>query len=758
MECSLRPDAHFQSRKDLQYGACHDSGYLDSGYSPKMDSGDKFALSKCFSSDGFHETPKENLSQKCEPLSPRKNRLKEGVRSPQKDILKERPLQNGWCETPKVSKRDPSLRRRLLMSKSEGKTADNTKIPCAKRTDSSVNVRTDRCSNVVFDSPDAFTIAALATSTLNPEDVLLSSRKRRLLFPLVKTSTLEDGKCNTTSLPLFERKASAASLSDADLEESIISSDRLSTEMSETPRCSRLTPSVKENFQTPVNNNVAADLSDSLSVLSTPFSTPTHKHDHDTPSSTPTHKHCDHDTPSSTPTHKHCDHDTPSSTPTHKHCDHDTPSSTPTLKHCDHDTPSSTPTLKHCDHDTPSSTPTLKHCDRSVSEDSGFSSLALDKSQDSTVDNDGSFQELLLPSGSSRCKETPSRLAEMKRRSRLERQRRLSTLREGGSQSEGDRDVRALAAHRTHHREKNLTSQAHLERSIFKEDDRDVFLDVTPPKTATVKLEDLSLTPALQMIQALSQRTSGMLLEQTSMEELLRASEKEAFRTTMPLAGLIGRKMGLGKVDIFTELKKKNLRHILAMILNQLSSEDVYRVGQVSDSWNEIVVQNKMSDRRRRHYLRDAKAALELGSAVHVPDAETRLTLLSRSALKSVQAQSRTPSSRPCGTPQSATGTGSLTPVQHNSASKQDMFVQVAKTLFSDECLKPCPRCRHPARCHSVKMEGVCSRVDCGFQFCTGCLCAFHGSKECVSVSAMRRSKKDVLPGSAQSKRNVRRL
>ncbi|CAB1321366.1 unnamed protein product [Coregonus sp. 'balchen'] len=537
MECSLRPDAHFQSRKDLQYGACHDSGYLDSGYSPKMESGDKFALSKCFSSDGFHEMPKENLSQKCEPLSPRKNRLKEGVRSPQKDILKEQPLQNGWCETPKVSKRGPSLRRRLLMSKSEGKTAGNTKTPCAKRTDSSVNVRTDRCSNVVFDSPDAFTIGDLATSTLKPEDMLLSSRKRRLLFSLVKTSTLEDGKCNTTSLPLFERKASAASLSDADLEESIISSDRLSTEMLETPRYSRLTPSVKENFQTPVNNNVAANLSDSLSVLSTPSSTPTHKHDHDTPSSTPTHKHYDHDTPSSTPTHK------------------------------------------HYDHDTPSSTPTLKHCDRSVSEDSGFSSLALDKSQDSTVDNDGSFQELLLPSGSSRCKETPSRLAEMKRRSRLERQRRLSTLREGGSQSEGDRDVRALAAHRTHHREKNLTSQAHLERSIFKEDDSDVFLDVTPPKTATVKLEDLSFTPALQMVQALAQKTSGMLLEQTSLEELLRASEKEAFRTTMPLAGLIGRKMGLGKV---------------------------------SDSWNEIVVQNKMSNCRRRHYLMDVKAALEV--------------------------------------------------------------------------------------------------------------------------------------------------
>lgn len=82
---------------------------------------------------------------------------------------------------------------------------------------------------------------------------------------------------------------------------------------------------------------------------------------------------------------------------------------------------------------------------------------------------------------------------------------------------------------------------------------------------------------------------------------------------------------------------------------------------------------------------------------------------------------------------------------------------QVAKTLFNDECLKPCPRCQHPARCHSVKGEGVCSRADCGFQFCTTCLCAFHGSRECGSKSVGRRKDK-LLPGSSQSKRNIRRL
>uniref|UniRef100_A0AAZ3SRT6 Uncharacterized protein n=1 Tax=Oncorhynchus tshawytscha TaxID=74940 RepID=A0AAZ3SRT6_ONCTS len=384
MEHCLKPDVNFHNLKDLQCGACQDSGYLDSGYSSKIESGEDFDLSKCLSSDGYHETPKENVSQRCEPLSPRKNRRQAGVRSPQRDALKEQPVKNGWCETPKLSRREPLLRRRLLVSK----TADETETPRTKKTDSSSNERTEHGSNVVFDSPDAFTIGALASSTLNPEDVLLSGRKLRLLFSLVKTSTLEDGKCNMANVTLFERKVSATSV----------------------------------------------------------LSTPTPKYHFDTPSSTPT----------------------------------------------------------------------RKLYDRSMSEDSGFSSLALDKSQDSTVDNDGSFQELLLlSSGSSRCKETPSR-------SRLERQRRLSTLREGGSQSEGDRDVRNLA-----------------------DDDSDVFPDVTPPKTTTTaKLEDLSFTPALQMVRALSQRTSRMLLERTSLEELLRVSEKEAFRTTMPLAGLIGRKMG----------------------------------------------------------------------------------------------------------------------------------------------------------------------------------------------------------------------
>lgn len=182
--------------------------------------------------------------------------------------------------------------------------------------------------------------------------------------------------------------------------------------------------------------------------------------------------------------------------------------------------------------ETPTLTPAL--------EDSGFSSLGLDKSHDSSVDHDGSFQELVLPTGS--C-------GRDKRRSRLERQRRLSTLREGGSQSEdGPREPRT-------------SGEPHKD---------EVFFDGTPLSAATLKMQDLSLTPALQAVHAISRRSA----RDHSLEELLRDGP---VRTSLPLSGLIGRKMGLDKVDVISELRMRNLRHVLAVILSLLSAADIYR-------------------------------------------------------------------------------------------------------------------------------------------------------------------------------------
>uniref|UniRef100_A0A667ZIW3 F-box protein 43 n=1 Tax=Myripristis murdjan TaxID=586833 RepID=A0A667ZIW3_9TELE len=600
MNCTPDLDVYPESCKNqLCYGVSFDSGYSGLFNSPRSASGTKYNPRWSLSSEEFNETPKENLQLS---VTPKKERTKEPVRSLDKDFRGlQQPLTVGWCETPKLTKRDATLRRRLLTCKSvtDVKT-DSTRSPyTTKRTECSCSVGSELCFSACFDSPDTVILGTLASSTLKSElDVPLSGGKRRLLFSQVRTSTLQDGKHNSRDLSSFERKDS---LSDTYLNESIISSEQLTTE---TPCLRKLLPAL------------------------------------------------------------------------------------------------------------------------SVSEDSGFSSLTLDKSQDSSVDHDGSFQELLLSASKGNC-ETPNP-AEIKRRSRLQRQHRLSTLKEGGSQSEEDI------------------------RNISQVCTDDVFGDNATPLSATSgKLVNLSLTPALQLVHAMCQRKAQMLLDQSpSLEEQLKSAASLAetpvtLKTTMPLSGLIGRKMGLGQVDILTELKKRNLRHILAVILGQLSSEDVYSVGQVCKSWNEIIQQDKQASHRRRLHLNEVEAALELGGAVHVPDAETRLTLLRRSVLKSVQAQSRTSSY--------------CTPQKNKTISL--LSNQIAKTLFNDECLKACPRCQHPARCHSVKREAVCSRIDCSFQFCTACLCAFHGSRECGSHSAIRRNKKDtLLPGSAQSKRNLRRL
>ncbi|XP_077577084.1 F-box only protein 43 [Stigmatopora nigra] len=430
---------------------------------------------------------------------------------------------------------------------------------------------------------------------------------------------------------------------------------------------------------------------------------------------------------------------------------------------------------------TPSSMHTPR-CIRFLREDSGFSSL--DKSQDYSVDHDGSFQELLL-SASKRNSETPN-MTDTKRRSRLQRQKRLSTLEEGGSLSDEDQSDRKYQHSHTSNNEVfkqtprkilsvrciNTISEA-LESASqsYTTPLREAMPDKNPPsstpsvKTNTTpkptKTDNLSLTPALQLIHNLCEQRTKMLSSQSpSLKVHLRtiaalAETPTMFGTSMPLAGLIGRKMGLDQVDILTELRKKNLRHILAVIFSHLSAECIYRCGQVCKDWNDIIQNDKQAHLKREIYCGAVTGALELFGNGYLANAENRMALHQRSALKTVQVESSTPT---YSTPQSGSRSLQSSTLPLGSSSKRDKFIDVAKTLFKHECLRECPCCQHPAKCHIVKGEGVCTRADCAFRFCTACLCTFHGSKECRSQSAGRRKIDRLLPGSAQSKRNIRRL
>ncbi|KAI5618327.1 F-box only protein 43 [Silurus asotus] len=492
------------------------------------------------------DTQKENLSS-----SQRRGRDSQYLSHPQ------------WCETPKLTKKDVSLRRRILASKSftDMKMSVSRTLGCR-----------DACTQEEAESPDGLLSGPLSYSTLRSDAGALLCMKRRLMFSQAVTSTLEDGK-DEASPPLSE----------PDLDESIISG----LLPSETPEMQR----GREGFQTPMTR-LAADLSESLSVLSTPSHTPL--------------------------------------------------------------------------------------SGLNMSEDSGFGSLRLDGLEDGG--DDCSFQE-----GASRVT-----LGRDHRRSRLDHQRRLSTLREG---SQSDDEVKGQC----------MNGQGlKLEEEVFAE---------TPPLRVTQ--HDLSLTPALQAMEALSRSFTLSHDLERSISTCLNLSHDldHPITTHLPLSHLIGRKMGLGK--------------------------------------------DRKANRRRRMYEREQKRVLEMGGAARVVDAETRLTLACRSALGSVQAQAKTPSAHTL-TP-ATNGTHAHTP----PSIKRQQFLQVAKTLFSDECLRPCPRCERPARCNSVKAEGVCSWSECVFHFCTSCLRTYHGSADCTRLPNMhshRKGRSQLLPGSAQSKRNVKRL
>uniref|UniRef100_G1PBN5 F-box only protein 43 n=1 Tax=Myotis lucifugus TaxID=59463 RepID=G1PBN5_MYOLU len=381
----------------------------------------------------------------------------------------------------------------------------------------------------------------------------------------------------------------------------------------------------------------------------------------------------------------------------------------------------------------------------STPEDSGFNSLCLDKSEDSLSDQESSFQELLQKhKGTLKVEDT------IRRSRRLGRLRRLSTLREQGSQSETEEESQTI------HSESEITPAASSDISESQPSSD------SQSEELILGFNNLSNTPALQLVHELFMKNKKRRFQQSGTREFLEDRDEAKIAVLQcVLAGLIGKKMGIEKLDILTELKYRNLKHILAVVLDSLSAESLCSVWSVSRNWREIIVQNKKANQRRRFYLTqlktDAKQAI-----LNVQDAATRFQLSNRSALRSVQAQARTPSSQKEQVSTFSPWGEVLTPIASSSIidshSKQEEYVRVAKTLFTDEALKPCPRCQSPAKYQPYKKRGLCSRRACGFDFCVLCLCAYHGSEECSRRAARPRNRKDPLPGSAQSKRNLKRL
>ncbi|KFQ07258.1 F-box only protein 43 [Leptosomus discolor] len=553
-----------------------------------------------------------------------------------------------FFETPKVSRKGSSLRRRLLLSKT---VRAGTAVGCCERQASSSGSSRKKLFSRVLSSEE---LSQTASDSPKPEGFNPDCPKRRLSFSQQRTSTLDESKCRDPLLLepecLSPIQCKDVIVSNAnEFNESAFLS--VSDGLLRTPTCSALPEANEGKFLTSINSLVEN------------FN------------------------------------------------------------------------FELCDTNSPPGK-LASYTDLSTPEDSGYNSLHLDKSGESLSDHDGSFQELFQ-----KCKEG-SKILDGKRKTRkLERVRRLSTLREQGSQSETE----------DHHGSPSTSACMVTEDRNFVSEEHALVLEEQPGRDLAVSHGDLSRTPALKIVHEICLQRQRS--DQNEISENIDGTE--IFALEHVLAGLIGKKMGLEKLDILTELKHRNLKHVLAIVLDALTVESLCSIWRVSKNWREIIVQDKSADKRRKLYIKHLKEEAE-EYFLKAEDAATRLNVLNRSALRPVQAQARTPVVQ---TPPSYT---ELTPrrcssVPH-STSRREEYIKVAKTLFTDEALKPCPRCQYPAKYQLVKKRGLCSREACAFEFCILCLHAFHGSKECNSLSAKGKNKKDAPPGSAQSKRNLKRL
>ncbi|XP_051506744.1 F-box only protein 5-like [Myxocyprinus asiaticus] len=215
------------------------------------------------------------------------------------------------------------------------------------------------------------------------------------------------------------------------------------------------------------------------------------------------------------------------------------------------------------------------------------------------------------------------------------------------------------------------------------------------------------------------------------------------------LHNVIGGKMGLEFVDILSGLLRKDMRHVLARILGLLKDCDLVSCKKVSRTWQRVICQDQMALQRCQEAERTLRdSGRPVGSW-------TRDFTSSRVVFSCVQAVASTPVHRAVKKLQSQTGGVQNTP----QSSRFQQFHEAAKSLKQHESLRACILCGSPARFDAAMQRAVCTRLSCAFEFCTQCQSAFHSSAPCRSATRMFSAPQNTLiPGSARSKRNVRRL
>ncbi|NXN60859.1 FBX5 protein, partial [Rynchops niger] len=220
--------------------------------------------------------------------------------------------------------------------------------------------------------------------------------------------------------------------------------------------------------------------------------------------------------------------------------------------------------------------------------------------------------------------------------------------------------------------------------------------------------------------------------------------DRIVLRGKVELCNLIGKKMGLDKIDILAELFQKNLKHILANILRHLGEMDLINFAKVSTTWQKILQEDKWIFQMYNEAVKNLSNGTKASE-----HAATRDFVVYRAALASIQ--KATP-------PNNLSKKGTRSKASKNHSRLME-FSEAAKTLKNTESFKVCHRCGSPAKYDSYLQRATCNRESCSFDFCTKCMCSYHSSSDCVSGKPVKPSSKlGPLPGTKKSKQNLRRL
>ncbi|XP_044071471.1 F-box only protein 5 [Siniperca chuatsi] len=232
---------------------------------------------------------------------------------------------------------------------------------------------------------------------------------------------------------------------------------------------------------------------------------------------------------------------------------------------------------------------------------------------------------------------------------------------------------------------------------------------------------------------------------------------------------VIGGQMGREYVDVFSSLLSRNMRSILTNILALLGDMDLISCKKVSRTWRRIICEDAASRsrcERAESAFRASKSSLsQSGRGL------TRDVAVSRVVLSCMQtlASSSTPSSSSHSSSSSThsfrvnrrTAPSQKSGMPDSQCTRFKEYMQAASSLKQHESLRPCKLCGSPATHFAEAQRAKCTRPSCLFDFCTHCQGAFHGSTPCRVVQPRPHFPSKtalIVPGSARSKKNIRRL